>query len=109
MADCVDFLKEWTGKAIATIIYDSTADEFTDGGLFNKVKDKQNIAIIGFTTDGDVFGGFYSVAVTKQEKRLLRPELVCLLVRVARAVRDTADVSCEGGAEEGRTGVILQE
>ena len=66
MADCVDALKEWTGKASATVIYDSTVDEFTDDGLFAKVKRKPNIAIVGFTTDGDVFGGFYRVAVTKQ-------------------------------------------
>ena len=28
---------------------------------------QENIAVIGFTTDGDVFGGFYRVAVTKQD------------------------------------------
>ena len=56
----VDALKEWTGKARATIIYDSTVDEFTGGGLFQTVKDKPNIAIVATTTDGDVFWGFYS-------------------------------------------------
>ena len=66
MGRCVTALKEWTGKARATIIYDSTVDEFTDDGLFEKVKGKRNIALVGFTTDGDVFGGFYGVAVTKQ-------------------------------------------
>ena len=68
MGRCVNALKEWTGKASATIIYDSTVDEFTDQGLFDKVKGKANIALVAFTADGDVFGGFYSVAVTKQEK-----------------------------------------
>ena len=68
MANCVTALKEWTGKARATIVFDSTVDEFTDGWLFNKVKSKMNIALVGFTTDGDVFGGFYRVAVTKQGK-----------------------------------------
>ena len=66
MADCVNALKAWTGKETATVIYDSTVDEFTGDGIFNKTKGKGNIAVIGFTTDGDVFGGFYSVAVTKQ-------------------------------------------
>ena len=66
MADCINALKEWTGKTRATVIYDSTVDEFTHDGLFDKVRGKRNIAIVGFTTDGDVFGGFYSVAVTKQ-------------------------------------------
>ena len=49
-----------------TILLDSTVDEFTDGGLFDKVEGKRNIAIVGFTTDGDVFGGFSSVAVVHQ-------------------------------------------
>ena len=66
MADCVNALKEWTGKESATIIFDSTVDEFTTDGLFEKVKGKRNIAVVGFTTDGDVFGGFHNVAVTEQ-------------------------------------------
>ena len=68
MTKGVDALQEWTGKARATVVYDSTVDEFTHDGLFAKVKGKRNIAVVGLTTDGDVFGGFYSVAVTKQEK-----------------------------------------
>ena len=59
---CVNALKEWTGKARATIIYDSMVDEFTLDGLLNKVKGKTNVAVIGFTTVGDVFGGFYGTA-----------------------------------------------
>ena len=68
-------LKEWTGKASATKIYDSTVDEFTADGLFNMVKGKQNIALVGFTADGDVFGGFYSVAVTEQFKEFNDPNM----------------------------------
>ena len=75
MADCINALKEWTGKANVTIVFDSTFDEFTDDGLFDKVKGKPNIAIVGFTTDGDVFGGFYSPAVTKQFKDFFDPNL----------------------------------
>ena len=75
MADCVNALKKWTGKVSATIVYDSTVDEFTDKCLFQKVKGKRNIAVIGFTTDGDVFGGFYSVAVTKQDQRFYDPSI----------------------------------
>ena len=75
MADCVQALKQWTVKSSATIIYDSTVDEFTDDGLFEKVKGKENIAIIGFTTDGDVFGGFYSVVVTRQEEWIYDPNI----------------------------------
>ena len=71
----VDALKAWTGKVRATLLFDSTVDEFTDKGLFTKVKGKPNIAVIGFTTDGDVFGGFYSVAMTEQEKRTRDPNI----------------------------------
>ena len=75
MADCVDALKEWTGKERATVVYDSVVDEFTDECLFEKVKGKPNIALVGFTTDGDVFGGFYSVAVTEQYKVFFDPNM----------------------------------
>ena len=68
-------LKEWTGKTTASVLYDSTVDEFTDDGIFNNVKGKQNVAIIGFTTDGDVFGGFYSVAVMQQEQFFYDPDM----------------------------------
>ena len=62
-------------KASATIIYDSTKDPFTDQGLFDKIKGKRNIALIGFTDDGDVFGGFYNVAVTEQDKGFYDPNM----------------------------------
>ena len=75
MAACVNALTEWTGKVRATIVYDSTVDEFTDNGLFVKVKGKRNIAVVGFTTDGDVFGAFYSVAVMKQERTFYDPNI----------------------------------
>ena len=65
---CFDAFEEWTGMTSATILFDSTVDLFMDDSLFEKVKSKKNIAIIATTTDGDVFGGFYSVAVTEQEK-----------------------------------------
>ena len=66
MTSGVDALKVWTGKARATVIFDSTVDEFTHDRLFDKVMGKPNIALVGLTTEGDVFGGFYSRAVTEQ-------------------------------------------
>ena len=75
MADCVNALKEWTGKTSAAVVFDSTNDEFTHDGLFNKVRGKENITVIGFTTDGDVFGGFSSRAETKQDKRFYDPTI----------------------------------
>ena len=71
----VESLKSWTGKANATIVYDSTVDQFTADGLFDKVKGKRNVAVIGFTTDCDVFGGFYSVAVTEQNRCFFDPNI----------------------------------
>ena len=62
----IEALKEWTGASDAAILYDSTVDEFCPDGVFNTIKNKTNVAIIGFTTDGDVVGGFYSVAVPYQ-------------------------------------------
>ena len=61
-------LKEWTWRSTATVIYDSTVDEFTDECLFQAVKGRQDIAIVATTTDGDVFGGFYYMAVTRQDE-----------------------------------------
>ena len=66
MRSGLNALKEWTGKETASIVYNSTADPFTDGCLFDRVKGKENIAIFEFTRNGDVFGGFYSVAATQQ-------------------------------------------
>ena len=68
-------LKEWTGKTSATVVYDSKVDLFTHDGLFDAVKGRPNVAVIGFTTDGDVFGGFYSVAVTEQEESFDDPNM----------------------------------
>ena len=75
MERCANILMQWTGKTSAKIIYDSTVDEFTDDGLFNKIQGKPNIALVGFTTDGDVFGGFYSRAVTKHDKGFYDPNI----------------------------------
>ena len=68
-------LKEWTAKTRAMLVYDSKVDPFTDDGLFQAVKGKPNIAIISATTDGDVFGGFYSVAVMGQDKFFRDPNI----------------------------------
>ena len=61
-------LKGWTGTSTASVVYDSRVNPFTDQGLFDKVKGKANIALITFTSDGDVFGGFFNVAMTEQDK-----------------------------------------
>ena len=68
-------LKQWTGKTRAAIVFDSKKDPFTDQGLFDKVRGKANIALVAFTADGDVFGGFDSVAVTEQGKAFKDPDM----------------------------------
>ena len=71
-------LKEWTDKVHFNIINDSKKDPFSADALFKKVKSKENIAVIGlvgFTKDRDVFGGFYSVAVTKQNMNFWDPDM----------------------------------
>ena len=75
----INALKEWTGKARATVIFDSTIDEFTRDGLFDNVKAKPNIAIVGFTTDGDVFGVLQRCS-DGTRKILRRPEYFCVLL-----------------------------
>ena len=68
-------LKQWTGRSVVTPVYDSTRDPFTDDGLFDRIRGKNDVAVVGFTTDGDVFGGFYSVAVTKQGQDVYDPTI----------------------------------
>ena len=72
---CTLHLKQWTDTQNARVIYDSAVDEFTEDGLFEKVKGKENIALVGLTTEGDVFGGFYSVAVDSQDGEFNDPSI----------------------------------
>ena len=75
MAHCVDTLKEWTGTTNATILFDSTTDEFTHDGVFQKLRGKKNVALIATSDGKDVFGAFYSVAVTQQRKEFRDPTM----------------------------------
>ena len=75
MTGYANTLKEWTGKTTASVIYDSNVCPFTDKCLFQMVKGKPNVAIIATTKDGDVFGGFYNVAVTMQEKNFFDQDM----------------------------------
>ena len=57
------------------VVYDSKVDSLTPDGLFEKIKDKENIALVETTTDGDVFGGFYSRAVTVKGYDVYNPDM----------------------------------
>ena len=63
------------GEAHGAVVYDSKADPFTNDGLFSKVRGKENIALIATTSDGDVFGGFYSTQVTNQSQSFIDPNI----------------------------------
>mgnify|MGYP004672061821 CR=1 FL=1 len=85
MADRVKSLKEWTGKASATVLGGNNKDTFTRDGLFEKNKGKSNVALVEFMTEGDVFGVFYSVAATEQCKKPPSRQLR-VFIRVAWSV-----------------------
>ena len=63
----LDALKEWTGRSRLSVVYDSAVDGMTVCDMFQRVRGKRNVAVIGTTTAGDVFGGFYSVAMTRED------------------------------------------
>ena len=65
---CSQPLKEWTEKTFSTVVNSSNVDLLTHDQLFAKVKGKPNCSLFGVSSDSDVFGAFYSVAVTGQEK-----------------------------------------
>ena len=71
----MDTLKQWTGKSNDNIIYDSTVDEFTKQGLFHKVIEKQNIAVVAFTDRGDVFGVYPNVDARSEEVPYEEPDM----------------------------------
>ena len=58
----VKTLKEWAGKETAELVYDSAACGFSHDA-FNACFESPNNAVVAITEDGDVYGGFVSVAV----------------------------------------------
>ena len=57
-----------TGKSTASVVFDSTVDDFSIVGLFQAVNGKPRIAIVTTTADWDVFCWFFGVAATEQNK-----------------------------------------
>ena len=68
-------LQGWAGGGSSRVLYDSDVDRFTTGGMFEKIKDRPHVAVVAFTTDGDVFGGCYSIALTKTISCLKDPTI----------------------------------
>ena len=52
-------LKGWTQKQNATIIFDSSYDPFVFNVFHERVMNVQDVAVVGFTSEGCVFGGFF--------------------------------------------------
>ena len=75
----VDAFKQWTGKANVNILFDSTVDEFTKQGLFDKVVEKPNIAVVVFTDNDDVFGVYSAVAARTEEVPFEDPDMFVFL------------------------------
>ena len=69
----VSTMKGWVGKERARIIFDSDVDEFTNASFNAKCLNKPNIAVIGFTEEGDVFGGFLEREVNEADKYFKDP------------------------------------
>ena len=68
--------KQLTWLSEATFVNDSKADPSTAYGLFDRARRTLKVAFSGFMTYGDVFGGFFSVAVTEQIKRFFDPNMI---------------------------------
>ena len=75
MATGVSALMQWAGKSRGSIVYDSRVDPFTADGLFAKIRDTPNVALITCTTDGDVFGFFYTKPVRVAGKSMIDPNM----------------------------------
>ena len=75
MSRGLEKLVEWTAKKKTTVIYDSAVDDFTHDRFFEKVKNKGSVAVIGFTSDGDVFGGFYKDPLVEKGKHLKQSDM----------------------------------
>ena len=56
-------LMRWTAREKAQIIYDSDNDPFTATAFKEKCFGKSNIAVITFTTTGDVFGAYIHIKI----------------------------------------------
>ena len=66
-------LLEWTHKRTAVPLYDSLVHPFTDAALFDAIALKSNVAVIGQTTDGDVFGVFHGKPVVAFDELIYNP------------------------------------
>ena len=65
MARGLSALKPWTEKNHTAVVYDRAFDEFSADGLFDKIKGKENVAVVAWMTQGGVFGGVYHNAMTE--------------------------------------------
>ena len=62
-----DAHKEWTGRSQLSVVQVSAVDGMSVCDMFQRVRGTWNVTVMGFTTGGDVFGGFNSVAMTRED------------------------------------------
>ena len=67
-------LKQWTAATKARVAYDSAGEEFSAARFFARAMHRPNIAIIAFTTNDDVFGGYTSAPVTATGVDVVSPD-----------------------------------
>ena len=60
--------KGWTEKNTTKTLFESTTNEFDAHHFFESVRGKEDVAVIAFTSKGDVFGGFYHIPVHVHNK-----------------------------------------
>ena len=64
------------GKHHGRFIYDSALEGLGHKELFAKVKNHENVAVMGVTPSGDVFGGFVATPIKKQNSSTFDKEMV---------------------------------
>ena len=75
MARLLETLTRWTGTTRAVILFDSDIGEFSTDAFFWCVRDTPSVVLVVFTADGDVFGVFFSRAVTTQNEVIKDPNI----------------------------------
>ena len=75
MSQCINALRKWTGKKNVLVLYDSMADECSTYTFFDSIKGKEQIAVIGFTPEGDVLGYYCKACLLRQDTTIFDPDL----------------------------------
>ena len=92
---CSKQLKEWAGKTNSTVVNDIKVNSFTHNGMFAKAQGKGERRPCWVHDGRRLVRRVLQRCCDGTRDKLLRPKPLCVLVRVARAVRDAAAVLFE--------------